>query len=93
MFFNIGKNGFMKGNIPTNKKDMKIEVVLFVTFLTNRVAKKDATTGTRIKFMVRVNYSSITKATKNSKMRVSWWFIIEQFKKGFFFLVMGWVIY
>ena len=73
----------MKGDIPTNKKVMRGKVVQFVTFLTCRITKKDATTGTGIKFMVRMNNSSIAKATKNSKMGESRWFIVKQFKRGF----------
>jgi hypothetical protein len=49
---------------------MSCEVIEFISFLTDGIAKKNATSGTRGKFMGDMHSSSIGKTCKDSKMRI-----------------------
>lgn len=69
----------MKMDITTNKKLMCMQVVKFVSFLTNGITNEDTTAGTRIKFVQGVNHCSIAKASKNFNMIECGGFVVKQF--------------
>ena len=72
----------MKNNITTSEHLVSVKVIELVSFLTNGIAKKNTSFGSRSKFMGDVHISSIGQTPKNSDMRIRRKLPIKSFKRS-----------
>jgi hypothetical protein len=73
----------MENNKTAVEKFMGGKVVELVSFLADRVTKKNTTYSSKSKFKCGMHFNSICKITENLKMRVSRDLALKSFKRGF----------